>query len=68
MAPGNPLIELSDFSGPPLRMVATRSASVIDALLAATALAHGLVLVTRNTADVEGLGAQLFNPFNAAAG
>jgi hypothetical protein len=32
-------------------------------LLAATAIAHDLVLVTRNVADVDGLGAQLLNPF-----
>lgn len=36
---------------------------VIDALLAATALTHGLVLVTRNLADVESSGASVLNPF-----
>lgn len=45
------------------RLSAIRSVPVIDALLAATAAAHGLVLVTRNTADVVGLGVQLLNPF-----
>ncbi|MBX6744890.1 MAG: type II toxin-antitoxin system VapC family toxin, partial [Acetobacteraceae bacterium] len=39
---------------------------VVDALLAATALVHDLVLVTRNTADVEGLGVQVLNPFESA--
>lgn len=38
---------------------------VIDTLLAATALEHGLVLVTRNTRDVAATGAQLFNPWLA---
>lgn len=36
---------------------------VIDGLLAATALVHGLTLVTRNTRDVERSGVQLLNPF-----
>jgi len=50
------------------RMSAMRSAPVVDALLAATASVHGLVLVTRNTADVEGLGAEVLNPFAAGPG
>ena len=37
--------------------------SVIDGLLAATALVHGLTLVTRNTKDVARTGANLFDPF-----
>jgi toxin FitB len=36
---------------------------VIDGLLAATALERNLVLVTRNTADVERTGVALVNPF-----
>ena len=36
---------------------------VIDGLLAATALERELVLVTRNTADVERTGVALVNPF-----
>ena len=35
----------------------------VDGLLAATALAHGLTLVTRNTRDVARSGAELLNPF-----
>ena len=38
---------------------------VIDGLLAATALERDLVLVTRNTADVERTGVALVNPFDA---
>jgi len=49
------------------RMSAARSVPVVDALLAATASVHGLVLVTRNAADVEGLGVRVLNPFKAAA-
>jgi predicted nucleic acid-binding protein len=37
-----------------------------DLLIAATAGAHNLVLVTRNTHDFEGCGLQLFNPFTTA--
>lgn len=36
-----------------------------DGLLAATALVHDLVLVTRNTRDVERSGARVLNPFDA---
>lgn len=36
---------------------------VVDGLLAATALEHGLTLVTRNTRDLERTGAQVLNPF-----
>ena len=49
------------------RMSAIRSVPVVDALLAATALVHGLVLVTRNAADVEGLGVRVLNPFESAS-
>jgi toxin FitB len=35
----------------------------IDGLLAATALHHGLTLVTRNTTHVERSGAEVLNPF-----
>jgi len=40
------------------------SPSVIDTLLAATALEHGLYLATRNTAHVAHSGAAIFNPWN----
>ena len=35
-----------------------------DGLLAATALVHGLTLVTRNVKNVEGLGVSLLNPWS----
>lgn len=38
-----------------------------DALIAATALVHGLTVVTRNLADFEGLGVPLLNPWEAPA-
>jgi toxin FitB len=37
--------------------------SVVDGLLAATASILGLTLVTRNTADVQGTGVELLDPF-----
>jgi len=37
---------------------------VIDGLLAATAIVHGLTLVTRNVADVERTGVALLNPWH----
>jgi len=39
---------------------------VVDGLLAATALEHGLILVTRNVRDVERSGVTLLNPFSDA--
>ena len=34
-----------------------------DAMIAATALVHGLILVTRNTQDFEPMGVKLLNPW-----
>jgi toxin FitB len=45
------------------RMSARRPIPVIDGLLAATAKVHGMVLVTRNKAQVADLGAEVLNPF-----
>ena len=39
---------------------------VVDSLLAATALAHGLVFVTRDTSKLEGAGVPLLNPWEPA--
>jgi hypothetical protein len=49
------------------RIAAIRSVPVVDALLAATASMHGLVLVTRNATDVAGLGVRILNPFEPFA-
>ncbi len=45
------------------RMSAKRPHKTTDTLMAATAKVHALTLVTRNTADVAGLGAAVINPF-----
>lgn len=42
---------------------AGRPLSFADSQIAATALVHGLTLVTRNTRDFDGLGVELLNPF-----
>jgi len=43
-----------------------RPLSPLDALLAATALRHGLTLVTRNTAHFRGLPVRLLNPWEGS--
>ncbi len=45
------------------RQLAGRPLSVPDAQIAATALEHGLTLVTRNVRDFAGLGAEVLNPW-----
>lgn len=46
-----------------LQARAGRSLPAVDSLLAATALHHGLVLVTRHVRDLADLGLQLLNPW-----
>jgi predicted nucleic acid-binding protein len=41
-----------------------RPLPVVDGLLLATVLAHGLTLVTRNTRDIEGRGVTVLNPYS----
>lgn len=40
--------------------------SVSDALIAGTAMANDLTLVTRNVRDFEGLGVDMVNPWDEA--
>ena len=47
------------------KIIAIRPVPVVDALLAATARASGLTLVTRNVDDVLGLDVEVLNPFAA---
>ena len=49
------------------RLNARSSFPVVDSLLAATAEAHGLTLVTRNLKDIERSGVRCLNPFEPAA-
>ena len=44
---------------------AARPLPVIDSLLAATAIEHDAVLVTRNVRDLEGVDVRMVNPFEA---
>jgi predicted nucleic acid-binding protein len=46
------------------KLSAVRPIPPEDGLMAATALVHGLTLVTRNLRNVEGLGVDLLNPWN----
>jgi toxin FitB len=48
------------------RLTHIRAASVVDTLMAATALVHGLVLVTRDVKDVAWTGVSCLDPFAAA--
>ena len=41
-----------------------RNVPVVDGLLAATAMAHDMTLVTRNVSDVEGLSVRVLDPFS----
>ena len=41
-----------------------RPLPTVDSLIAATALTHGLTIVTRNTRDFEGIGATTINPWD----
>jgi len=52
--------EIADAWG---EMYAIRNVPIVDGLLAATAKVHNLTLVTRNISHVQGLGADLLNPF-----
>ena len=46
-------------------LAARRSLPVIDTLIAATAIEHGLTLVTRNTRDLESTGVPLVDPWQS---
>ena len=47
------------------RMGIKRTLPLVDSVLAATALAHDLTLVTRNTKDIQDTGVRYLNPFEA---
>ena len=49
------------------RIAAIRLRGDIDGLIAATAIVHDLILITRNVADFEDTGATLINPWEASA-
>jgi len=41
-----------------------RPMPAVDSLIAATAFAHQLTVVTRNSSDIEESGVSVFNPWN----
>jgi len=45
------------------RLSAQRPRPIVDTLIAATAIVHGMTLVTRNIDDVRDTGARLVNPW-----
>jgi predicted nucleic acid-binding protein len=47
------------------RMGVNRTLPLVDSILAATAVAHELTLVTRNTKDIQDSGVSYLNPFEA---
>lgn len=47
------------------RQIAGRPLSMADGILAATAMEHGLTLVTRNVKDFEDLGSTILNPWES---
>jgi predicted nucleic acid-binding protein len=55
-------VEIADRWGR-LQATANRTLPIVDSLLAATALRHGLAVVTRNRKDFEGLGVEIVNPW-----
>lgn len=60
--------QAAQWSGEQRALLQARGTTVhqADALIAACAWEHGLVLATRNTRDFEALGIALFNPFAGA--
>lgn len=49
------------------RLMVPDPLAVIDSMLAATAIVHGLTLVTRNVDDVRRTGVPFLNPFQKEA-
>jgi predicted nucleic acid-binding protein len=64
MLTGSIVRRWGEISGATKRLTG-QSPPVVDTMLAATAIEHGLCLVTRNLRDMRHSGAQLFNPWDS---
>lgn len=58
------LVVTAEIAGEAGRILSRRTRSEADALIAATALTCGLILVTRNTADFDDTGVHMVNPWS----
>ncbi len=63
LAVSNPVVRRWGAISGAVKRAVGHSPSVVDTLLAATALEHDLYLVTRNVRDVQHSGAAVFNPW-----
>ena len=58
------LLDTCVVSEPTKRIPNERVMQFADSQIAATALCHGMTLVTRNVRDMADFGVELFNPFD----
>ena len=57
---------IDQISGEWGRIAAIRQCGDVDGLIAATAVVHDLILITRDVADFDDVGASVINPWDLA--
>jgi len=57
---------IDQISGEWGRIAAIRQRGDVDGLIAATAVVHDLILITRDVADFDDVGASVINPWDLA--